>query len=132
MTKAIQQSVEFKASPQALFELYLDSVKHSKATGQPAKLGRKPGDRFTAFGGALQGKNLVIVPNKMIVQLWRSTSFKKADPDSILVLTFERSAKGGRVGLAHVNVPQHDHNGVSKGWNKYYWRPWRAYLAKNR
>ena len=132
MTKAIQQSVKFKASPQALFELYLDSGKHSKATGQPAKLGRKPGDSFTAFGGALRGKNLLIVRNKMIVQLWRSMSFKKSDPDSILVLTFGKSAKGGRVDLVHVNVPIHDRSGVTKGWNKYYWKPWQAYLAKKR
>jgi hypothetical protein len=37
MTKAIQQSVKFKASPETLFDMYLDSKKHSAATGAPGE-----------------------------------------------------------------------------------------------
>jgi activator of HSP90 ATPase len=107
----------------------MDSAKHSKATGAPAKISAKAGGAFRAWGGALSGKNLVVVPGKMIVQLWRSTSFKKSDPDSILIITFSKIPSGGRVDLVHVNVPEHDHKGVSEGWLKYYWNPWRAYLA---
>jgi activator of HSP90 ATPase len=132
MTEAIQQSVDFKATPAALFEMYVDSRKHSKATGAPAKVSRKPGAAFTAFGGALRGKNLLIVPNKMIVQTWRSSAFKKSDADSILVLTFSKRQSGTRVDLVHVNVPQQDHQGVTEGWEKYYWEPWRAYLRRGK
>ena len=56
MTRAIQQSVEFSVSPKELFELYMDSKKHSAATGGPAKISRKAGGKFTAFGGMLRGK----------------------------------------------------------------------------
>ena len=73
MTKAIQQSVVFDASPQILYEMYIDSAKHSKATGARAKLGRKAGAAFTAFDGSIKGKNLIVVPGKMIVQAWRAT-----------------------------------------------------------
>ena len=31
-----------------------------------------------------------------------------------------------------VNVPAHDHKGVSQGWRTYYWKPWNAYLAKGK
>jgi hypothetical protein len=58
MTRAIQQSVEFKASPETLFEMYMDSRKHSKATGEPAKLSRKTGAAFTVHDGKLRGRNL--------------------------------------------------------------------------
>jgi activator of HSP90 ATPase len=132
MTKAIQQSVEFDASRETLYEMYIDSRKHSKATGQQAKLRRKAGAAFTAFGGRLRGRNLLIVPQRMIVQTWRSAMFKKTDPDSILILTFSKTSSGARVDLVHVNVPQHDHRGVTQGWKKYYWEPWRAYLAAGR
>ena len=130
MTPAIQQSEEFNASPAELFELYMDSKKHSAATGGPAKISRKVGGAFTAWGGELWGKNLVIVPKRMIVQTWRSSHFKKGDADSILVITFSKAASGGRVDLVHVGVPEQDHAGVSQGWPKYYWEPWRAYLAR--
>jgi activator of HSP90 ATPase len=87
------------------------------------------GGAFKAFGGALWGRNLLIVPNRLIVQAWRSTNFKAADPDSILVLEFRKAAGGSEVQMVHINVPKQDHNGVSKGWPKYYWKPWKAYLA---
>jgi activator of HSP90 ATPase len=130
MTEAIQQSVEFNAAPATLFEMYVDSRKHAKAAGAPAKVSRRAGATFTAFAGALRGKNLLIVPNKMIVQSWRSSAFKKTDADSILVITFNKIPSGCRVDLVHVNVPQHDHRGVTEGWKKYYWEPWRASLSK--
>jgi activator of HSP90 ATPase len=124
----MEQSVEFDASPEKLWELYVDSAKHSQATGQRAKMGRNAGGAFTAFDGALHGKNLLIVPGKMVVQAWRATHWKKADTHSILVLRFSGTKKRGRVDLAHVNVPEHDHKGVTEGWHKYYWAPWREYL----
>lgn len=132
MTPVIRQSEQFAASPAELFEMYMDSKKHSAATGGLAKLSRKAGGAFTAWGGQLWGKNLLIVPKRMIVQTWRSSNFKKDDADSILVLTFSKAPKGSRIDLAHVGVPAQDHAGVSKGWPKYYWEPWRAYLAKRR
>jgi activator of HSP90 ATPase len=131
MTKAIQQSVEFKVPPETLYETYTDSKKHSASTGAPAKVSRRIGAAFRAFDGQLVGKNLAIVPNRMIVQAWRADHWKESDADSILVMTFSKTAKGGRVDLVHVNVPEHDHRGVTEGWPKYYWQPWRAYFAKH-
>lgn len=153
VSQPIQQTVDFPASPETLFEIYMDSTKHSEATGSKAKIGRNAGDTFTAFEGMLEGKNLMVVPGKMIMQAWRSTSWKKEDPDSILVLTFTgvptkakprkpgkksksktnpKNTTRGRVELLHVNVPEHDHAGVAKGWDHFYWKPWLAYLAAKR
>ena len=130
MTKPIQQSVRFAAPPEQLFEMYLDSKKHSDATGGVARLSRKAGGKFTAWGGHLEGLNLLIVPNKVIVQLWRSSHWPASDPDSVLILRFSKAPGGGRVDLVHENVPGHDHKGVTRGWQKYYWGPWKKYLEK--
>ena len=134
MMPAIHSGSSFeKATPAKLYELFMDSAKHAAATGAPARISRKPGGKWTAFGGILLGKNLVLIPNRMIVQTWRSSEWKKADPDSILVVTFEKSADGGsKVDLVHVGVPEHDHAGVTQGWVKYYWEPWKEFLASRR
>ncbi len=132
MTPVIQQRVEFKASPARLFRLYLDSKQHSAATRAKAVVSKNVGGKFSAFDGMITGTNLAIVPNRMIVQSWRAKHWKKTDLDSILVLTFSRTRQGTQLDLAHANVPEHDHEGVSKGWEKYYWKPWRAYLAKGK
>jgi activator of HSP90 ATPase len=104
MTKVIQQSVKFKASPEELFTTYLDPKKHSAATGAPAIMSRKTGGRFKAWGHALSGRNLVIVPNRMIVQAWRANHWKSSDPDSILVLRFSKAPGGGQVELVHTRT----------------------------
>lgn len=129
MTKAIQQSQRFAAPPAELFEMYLDSKKHSESTGGIARMSRKPGGKFTAWHGQLAGRNLLIVPNKLIVQTWRSTHWPASDADSILILRFGNAPGGGQVDLLHEDVPAHDHKGVSQGWPKYYWKPWKKYLA---
>src|SRR5580658_4117774 len=129
MTKAIQQSVVLKASTEELFETFLDSKKHSAATGMPAKVSRRTGGAFSAFGGKILGRTLMTVPGKMIVQSWRASHWKDEDLDSILVLRFSQAPGGGRIDLVHVGVPEHDHKGVTEGWPTFYWKPWKAYLA---
>jgi activator of HSP90 ATPase len=129
MKPPIEQTVKFNCRQEVLFELYMDSAKHSAATGAKAQVSRKAGGAFKAFEGSLAGRNLLIVPNKLIVQSWRSTAFKDSDPDSILVLEFEKAPGGSQVHLVHVNVPSQDHKGVTTGWPKFYWKPWKAYLS---
>jgi uncharacterized protein YndB with AHSA1/START domain len=134
MTPVIQAgAIYHNATPAILYKLFTDSAKHSAATGMPAKISAKVGGKWSAFGGMIHGKTLALVPNQMIVQTWRSTAWKKTDPDSIVVAQFEKSASGGAsVYLTHIGVPEHDHKGVTQGWIKYYWDPWRKYLKERR
>ena len=131
MTPTILQRFEFPGSPKILFEMYMDSKKHAAATGAPAKLSRKPGGVWRAHGGAIGGKNLLIVPNQKIVQTWRAGFWKKGEL-SILILTFEKAPGGAVVDLVHVGVPQHDQKGVRDGWPNYYWRRWKKYLSSKK
>ena len=122
------QSVTFKASPEELFEIFTDSKKHSAATGAKASVSAKPGAKWTAWDGMILGKNLMVVPGRMIVQAWRAAHWKDSDLDSILMITFSAAPGGSRIDLVHAGVPDHDHQGVTKGWPQYYWKPWKAYL----
>jgi activator of HSP90 ATPase len=126
--KTIQQSVTFKAPPKRLFDIFTDSKKHSAATGSKALASKKAGGKWSAFDGMIHGRNLLVIPDRVVVQAWRSSHWKKADADSILILTFSKASGGGRVDLVHVNVPDHDYAGVNEGWPNYYWKPWKRYL----
>jgi activator of HSP90 ATPase len=130
MLKTIQQSVVLPASPARLYAMYLNPKTHVAITGEPAKIDRKRGAVFRAFEGTLTGTILQTVPNKLIVQSWRASYWKKSDLDSTLILSFQPDPKGGRIHLVHVNVPDHDYEGVKEGWFIYYWRPWRNYLIQ--
>lgn len=130
MPKTIEQSVTLPASAEKLFEMYLSPKKHSEITGGPVSISSKEGSRFRAFDGMLTGKTLLVIPKYMIVQSWRGSHWKKEEIDSILVLTFLPEGDKGRIELVHVNVADSDYEGVKEGWEKYYWKPWREYLAK--
>lgn len=131
MPKLVQQSVTLPAPPERLYDMYLDPSLHAAFTGAPMTIGSTPGAEFRAFGDMLSGRMLHTVPKRMIVQTWRASHWKPEDLDSTLILTFWSDPAGGRIDLAHVNVADHDFEGVSEGWKKYYWDPWRAYLSKS-
>jgi activator of HSP90 ATPase len=132
MLKTIEQSVRFSATARELYDIYLNPARHAAVTGAPVKISPKPGGKFTAFDGMLTGLTLFTIPGEMIVQRWRSCMFHAGDLDSILILRFIQDGKRGRIDLVHANVPKHDHAGVTKGWEKYYWKPLRAYLKGKR
>ena len=92
---------------------------------------RKEGAEFRAFDGQLSGMILAVAQPSLIVQSWRSFKFHDDDADSILILSFTPAGQGtnaGRIDLVHLDVPEHDYEDVTKGWQEYYWSPWRTYL----
>jgi activator of HSP90 ATPase len=130
MRNVIRQTVVLPAPAKTLFEMYLDPAAHQAITGAPVDIGYERGSNFRAFDGALTGTMLEVVKPRLIIQSWRSKVFKAGNPDSTLILSFTPEADEGRIDLIHIDVPDHDYDGVAQGWEKYYWTPWRAYLAK--
>ncbi len=131
MRGVIQQSVVLPTAADALFDAYLDPAEHEAITGAAVTIGTEAGAEFRAFDGVLTGAILAVISPRLIVQSWRSTEFRVNDPDSILILAFIPEGKQGRIDLVHLDVPDHDFDGVSKGWEKYYWTPWRQYLENH-
>ncbi|WP_281558392.1 SRPBCC domain-containing protein [Thalassomonas sp. RHCl1] len=128
MRSVISQSITLPVPAQTLFEMYLDPVQHQAITGSPVIIGKEAGAEFRAFDGVLSGTILAVNSPNLIVQSWRSTAFKPADPDSTLILNFIDDEAFGKIDLVHLDVPEHDYDGVTQGWEKFYWTPWREYL----
>jgi uncharacterized protein YndB with AHSA1/START domain len=123
------RKIQLPASPERLFDMYLDPAEHAAFTGAPVTISDQPGAPFRAFGDVLRGTILQVVPKRLIVQSWRSPHWGPDDIDSTLILSFWPEKDGGRIELVQVNVVDNDFAGVSHGWEKYYWTPWRAYLT---
>lgn len=130
MPRTIQIAASLPASPDRLFDMYLDPVEHAAFTGAPVTIAAEAGAPFRAFNDILSGTILQVVPKRLIVQSWRSPHWGPTDLDSILILTFVAEGGGGRIELTHVNVVDNDFAGVCHGWEKFYWTPWRAYLTR--
>jgi len=128
MATTIRQTVLVDAPPHAVFEALLDSKKHAAFTGAKASISRKAGGRMSAWDGYIEGKNLRIEKDKVIVQSWRTTEFKESDPDSQVMFHFSKKGAGTRIMFVHSKVPDRLAESFRQGWIDNYWVPLKAYL----
>lgn len=128
MNKTIEQTINFKgATASELFDIYVDPKKHSLLhNGAKTYISDIEGDNFSLLNGNLNGRNLLVVPDRMIVQSWRGNVWKEDDLDSILTLTFHNTANGARIVMAHSCTPSQ----FKELWDVVYWKPLRKYLKK--
>ena len=129
MSKMILQTVILPAPAEKLFEMYLDAELHRDFTNAPVVIDQASGSRFEAFDGQIFGTILQVIPPTLIVQKWRSVNFKPGDADSTLVLSFTSHGNNGQIDLIHLDVPDHEYDDVTSGWEQHYWQPWREYLV---
>jgi activator of HSP90 ATPase len=129
MSRSIHQEVTLPAAPSRVYQALTDSRQFSELTGgAPAEIGKKAGDAFTMFGGAIEGRHVELVPDKLVVQAWRSKTW----PAGIYSLArFELSpAKAGtKLVFDQVGYPDKEHEMLDPGWGKMYWEPMKKFLA---
>ena len=65
----------FNASPAQVYDTLMNTRKHAALSGEKAKISRKVGGRFTAWGDHISGFNLALQPGRKIVQAWRATGW---------------------------------------------------------
>ncbi len=134
MSPAIQKEVDFKVSPQRIYEALLDSKQFSAFSGgHPAEIEREAGGAFSCFGGVITGRNIELVPNRRIVQAWRV----KMWPEGVYsIVTFDLQAQGSgtRLTMEHKGFPEDMRAHLSGempdgGWSRQYLEPLRKYLS---
>jgi len=127
---SITQRVQFNASPRDIFELMMDSRRHARFTGEPARVPRRAGASFSAYSGYITGVNVEIIPNRRIVQAWRGSDWPKG---AYSIVTFQlASLAGGRTRLTFTQhgVPRGQLRSIRQGWTDYYWEPMKAAIAE--
>jgi uncharacterized protein YndB with AHSA1/START domain len=128
MSKAFTLTASIPASPKKVYNAWLDSKEHSLMTGgAPAIINNEVDQPFAAHNAYLWGKNLELVPDKKIVQTWRTTGFKSTDEDSKIEVTLEKSTDGTLLTLTHSKVPDQEIH-VEQGWVSHYFEPMTNYF----
>jgi uncharacterized protein YndB with AHSA1/START domain len=120
------------ASPQEIYEAWLDSVVHSEMTGGEASMSDATGAKVSAWDGYITGRNLELVPGERIVQSWRTTQFTDEHEDSQITLTLQAVEDGTLLTLEHANVPDVQKSYEEGGWQKHYFDPMKEYFAKRK
>jgi len=74
----IHQEVTIAASPAAVYGLLTSSKDFAQMTGgRPADISKDVGGAANMFGGDIRARNVELVPNKRVVQAWRSQAWPR-------------------------------------------------------
>ena len=128
-TRTVRQSVTFKATPHEVYEVLMDSKKHAALTGSQVHLSRNVGDKFSIYGGDIQGVNLELVPDRRIVQSWRYSDWPEGHYSRAL-FSLKEVPGGTRLTFTQTGVPAELYDDISRGWRDYYWTPMKELLQK--
>ena len=134
--EAIHQEPVFKASRKRVYEALTDANQFGKVVelsaamkgggikvgAKMAEIGREPGAAFTLFGGYITGRQIELVPNERIVQVWRSGSW---DPGAYSIARFVLVESGGetKIKFDHTGFPKGQAEHLAEGWRGNYWEP---------
>ncbi|MBK9760866.1 MAG: SRPBCC domain-containing protein [Flavobacteriales bacterium] len=124
-TSSFKQQVTLNATPQAIYDILMDSKAHTKLTGAKATISAKAGGAFAAYDGYAFGKNIDLLPGKLIVQTWRAKEDQwPVDHDSIIVFHLNALGKSRtKLVFEHREVPADLAGNFKQGWIDFYWIP---------
>jgi len=121
----------FRVKPKQIYFAWLDSKSHTQMTGSEAFADAKVKGRFSAWEGYISGVTIELVPNKKIVQQWRTTEFPDDSPDSMLEINLEEIKEGTRLILKHSDIPDGQSEAYKQGWKDYYFEPMKEYFTNS-
>lgn len=129
-TRGIKQTINFKVSPDEIYEAFMDSKKHSKFTGSNAKISNKVGGKFSVYDGGLNGTNIQLIKNKKIVQSWRCVMENWPEGHySKATFSLKKTKQGTQLIFTQTSVPVECYDSIKQGWRDYYWKPMKQMLA---
>jgi uncharacterized protein YndB with AHSA1/START domain len=139
--ESIHQEPVFKASRKRVYEALTDAKQFSKVvmlsaamkTGmapgmKPTEVSSEAGGAFTAFGGYVTGRQIELLPNERIVQVWRAGSW---DPGAYSIAKFEliEQGSGSKIVFDHTGFPKGTAEHLAAGWKMNYWEPLEKFLG---
>jgi activator of HSP90 ATPase len=124
----IHQEINFKETPQRLYQALLSSKEFSDCTKKSfnsfsemsANIDSTVGGAFSLFDGHIIGRILELVPNQRIVMAWRVVDWP-AGVYSIAKFEFKQQGSGTQLIFDHVGFPQGLKEHLSIGWQQHYW-----------
>jgi activator of HSP90 ATPase len=132
ITKTITQKVVIPASPEEVYDAFIDPKKHAAFTGAEATGDPEVGGEFTAWDGYITGKNVELEKGKRIVQEWSTSEWPEDYPPSRLELTFAKLNGGTELTMVHSKVPASQAEEYRQGWIDNYWDLLKEYFKKKK
>jgi uncharacterized protein YndB with AHSA1/START domain len=128
--ESIRVSAVIPATPDRIYEAWLDAEQHSAFTGGRATIEPGVGGRHTAWDGYIEGETLELDPGRRIVQSWRSLDFPAGASPSRLEVLLAETAGGTELTLVHTEIPEGQGEQYETGWVDHYFKPMAQYFSR--
>ncbi len=132
ITTTIHQRQFISATPEEIYDAYLDEQKHAQFTGAVASCQRFVGGMFSAWNGYITAKNVALENGRRIVQEWQTSEWPDGYGPSLLEFTFQRKKNGTEVRIRQSNVPREQARYYQKGWTDFYWNPMKRFFRRGK
>jgi activator of HSP90 ATPase len=138
--EAIHQEPVFKASAKRIYDALTDAQQFQKVTmlsvdaqgtdfaTKPAVISRELGSTFSLFGGYVTGRQIELVPDKRLVQVWRAGGWP-VGVYSIARFELVVDGAGTKIVFDHTGFPQGTAEHLAAGWKSHYWEGLRKFLV---
>ena len=130
MSESFEVSTVLPASAERIYQAWLSSDEHAAFIGSSAEIDAAVGGAFSMWDGYIEGVNEELVPNRRIVQSWRTTEFPPESPDSRLEIVLEKVEEGTRLTLSHTELPEGQGKQYREGWEEHYFEGMREYFSE--
>jgi uncharacterized protein YndB with AHSA1/START domain len=139
--ESIHQEPVFKASRKRVYEALTDAKQFDKVIqlsaamksgmppdAGPTQISREAGGAFSLFGGYVTGRQIELVPNERIVQVWRAGGW---GPGAFSIAKFQlvEQGSGSKIVFDHTGFPKGTAEHLAAGWKMNYWEPLEKFLA---
>jgi activator of HSP90 ATPase len=121
-TLTINHTIIFKATPIEVYQAIMDAEKHSDFTNSEVVIVNQEGTIFSAYDGYIEGKNILLIEGKKIVQLWQALEEDwPVEHVSEVTFEFEPHQNGTLLKFTHKEVPEKMYKSIEQGWKDHYW-----------
>ncbi|MEM7608645.1 MAG: SRPBCC domain-containing protein, partial [Myxococcota bacterium] len=125
----LRVSTVVHASPNRIYQAWMDERLHSAFTGQRATVDQWVGGRLTAAGDYIDATHVALETGRRIVLTWRTADFPLDAADSKVEISFEPVAGGTRVVVHHTDIPDGQSEKYKKTWRTVYLEPMKKFFA---
>lgn len=126
----IHQETDFTVVPQQVYDALLTTKEFRAFSGMAATINRVAGGTFSLFDGHILGRTLELVPNKRIVQAWRTVDWP-AGVYSIVRFELEARGTGTHLTFDHTGFPEAERASLAAGWDSHYWALLKKYFHES-
>lgn len=127
-TKTLTMNHAFQCTGPELYNALTRTELVTAFTNGQVKLDLKEGGKFELFGGNIHGSFIELVPNKKIVQRWRTKRWP-SEHYSTVTITIEQQNDDTTLNLVQTGIPDNEYDGTRDNWDRYYWDPIKRTLG---